>query len=159
MRDSFKNYRIRLKNHDHLHLSDLRNLQLVALSLYHGPPHWAGTLWGHISCCRYSGYLWNAGLFYTVKNSSRFWCNFRVCFPLFQAFIEDIFYLSLVVFCCQTHTGGHVFLCVKFHYARKNSDDFMVPMQWLRLEFYCNFRVFTEVNVNEQTITVVNDCW
>lgn len=110
--ESFKNYRIRLKNHDHLHLSDLRNLQLVALSLYHGPPHWADTLWGHISCCKYSGYLWNAGLFYTVKNSCRFWCNFQVCFPLFQALIEDIFYLSLVAFCCLTHTGGKGFsLC------------------------------------------------
>ena len=56
---------------------------------------------------------------------------------------------SKTCFIVVRHLGVVTLFSVKFYYARMHSDGFMAPMQWLWLEFYWKFKVFTEISVNE----------
>ena len=59
--------------------------------------------------------------------------------------------IFFVFFFVVRHMEVVTFFSVKFYHARKHGDGFMAPIQSLWLKFYWKFKVFTEINVNEQT--------
>ena len=71
-------------------------------------------------------------------------------------FLEVYFYKCLAVFFVVGQLEV-TFFFLKFYYARMHGDCYMASMQWLWLEFYRKFKIFTEANVNEQTIKHSSD--
>ena len=71
-------------------------------------------------------------------------------------FLEVNFYKCLAVFFVVGQLEV-TFFSLKFYYARMHGDCYMASMQWLWLEFYRKFKIFTEANVTEQTIKHSSD--
>ena len=61
-----------------------------------------------------------------------------------------VFFVVVVVVVVR-HMEVVTFFSVKFYHARMHGDGFVAPIQSLWLKFYWKFKVFTEINVNEQT--------